>query len=100
KDVYDTTGYEDIAQVDTSDPKVAVVTFTQPFAGWRDLFGGFYFLLPSHLLQGKNRHTMMKDGYAFSGGPWKLDGGATGWKKGRSLTLVPNEAYWGTHPQI
>ena len=42
----------------------------------------------------------MKDGYAFSGGPWKLDGGKAGWKKGKSITLVPNDAYWGTKPSI
>ena len=74
KDIYDTTGYDDIASVDTTDPKTAVVTFKKPFAGWQDLFGGFYFVLPSHLLEGKNRSKAMKDGYAFSGGPWKLDG--------------------------
>ncbi len=73
---------------------------SEPFAGWRDLFGGFYFVLPSHLLEGKNRNKVMKDGYAFSGGPWKLDGGKSGWKKGESITLVPNDAYWGTKPTI
>lgn len=100
KDIYDRTGYNDIASIDTTDPKTAVVTFTQPFAGWRDLFGGFYFILPSHLLTGKNRSKEMKDGYAFSGGPWQLEGGKSGWKKGKSITLVPNPAYWGTKPQI
>ena len=74
KDIYDTTGYVDIESIDTSDPQVAVVTFSEPFAGWRDLFGGFYFVLPSHLLEGKNRNKVMKDGYAFSAGPWELEG--------------------------
>ena len=77
-----------------------MVTFSEPFAGWRDLFGGFYFLLPSHLLEGKNRHKVMKDGYAFSGGPWMLEGGKDGWEKGKSITLVPNPKYWGTKPPI
>lgn len=99
-DIYDQTGYVDIASVDTTDPKVAVVTFEEPFAGWRDLFGGFYFVLPSHLLDGKSRHKIMKDGYDFSAGPWKLDGGKAGWKKGKTITLVPNDAYWGTKPTI
>ena len=57
-------------------------------------------MLPSHLLDGKDRHKVMKDGYAFSGGPWKLDGGAAGWKKGKTITLVPNDKYWGTKPTI
>jgi len=100
KDIYDATGYTSIQSIDTTDPKTAVVTFREPFAGWRDLFGGFYYLLPSHLLEGKNRHKAMKDGYAFSGGPWMLEGGAKGWDKGRSMTLVPNPKYWGTQPSI
>ena len=61
----------EIESVDTTDPKIAVVTFKKPFAAWRDLFGGFYGVLPSHILEGKNRHKEMKDGYAWSGGPWK-----------------------------
>jgi peptide/nickel transport system substrate-binding protein len=99
-DIYDTTGYVEIESIDTTDPKVAVVTFKQPYAAWRDLFGGFYFVLPSHILEGKNRNKVMKDGYAFSAGPWKLDGGKAGWKKGKTITLVPNDVYWGTKPQI
>ena len=100
KNIWDTTGYDKIQSVDTSDPKTAVVTFQEPYAGWKDLFGGFYFLMPSHLLEGKNRHAEMKDGYAFSGGPWMLDGGKSGWDQGESLTLVPNPKWWGTKPQI
>lgn len=100
RDIYDATGYTNISAVDTSDPKTAVVTFSEPYAGWRDLFGGFYYLMPSHLLEGKNRHKVMKDGYAFSGGPWMLENGAKGWNKGRSITLVPNPRFWGTQPQI
>jgi peptide/nickel transport system substrate-binding protein len=99
-DIYDTTGYVDIKSVDTTDPATAVLTFKKPFAGWQDLFGGFYFVLPSHLLEGKSRSKAMKDGYAFSGGPWELEGGKSGWKKGKSITLVPNEAFWGTKPSI
>ena len=100
KDIYDATGYKSITSVDTTDPKTAVVTFSEPYAAWKDLFGGFYFLVPSHLLEGKSLNKAMKDGYAFSGGPWKLDGGKAGWKKTKSITLVPNDAYWGTKPSI
>ena len=100
KDIYDTTGYDLIESIDTTDPATAVVTFSEPFAAWRDLFGGFYFVLPKHLLEGKNRNKVMKDGYGFSGGPWQLDGGKAGWEKGKSITLVPNDAYWGIKPTI
>lgn len=100
RDIYDDTGYRSIESIDTSDPKTAVVTFAEPFAAWRDLFGGFYFLVPSHLLEGKSLDKQMKDGYAFSGGPWEMKDGKKGWKKGKSITLVPNDAYWGTKPSI
>lgn len=100
KDIYDATGYTSIESVDDSDPATAVVTFSEPYAAWRDLFGGFYFLLPSEYLQGKNRNKEMKDGYAFSGGPWKLEGGKKGWKKGKTITLVPNENYWDEKAKI
>src|SRR5262245_26259850 len=92
KDIYDTTGYANIESIDTTDPKTAVVTLSEPVAGWRDLFAGFYFVLPSHILEGKSRSKAMKDGYAFSAAPWQLDGGKSGWKKGKSITLVPNES--------
>ena len=100
KDIFDATGYKSIESIDTTDPKIAVVTFSEPYAAWKDLFGGFYFLVPSHLLEGKSLDKAMKDGYSFSGGPWKLDGGKAGWKKGKSITLVPNPRYWGTKPSI
>lgn len=94
KDIYDTTGYNLITAVDTTNPKQAVVKLKSKFAPWRDLFGGFYGLYPSHLLEGKDRNAATKDGYTWSGGPWKMES----WKKGESMTLVPNPSYWGTKP--
>src|SRR4051812_5012068 len=93
-DIYDTTGYIDISDVNDTDPHTAVVTFKKDYAAWRDLFGGFYGVLPSHILEGKDRHALMTDGYTWSGGPWKLDH----WTKGTELKLVPNTAYWGQKP--
>ncbi len=100
KDIYDASGYNQISAIDTSDPARAVATFSAPYAGWRDLFSGFSYILPSHILEGKDRHREMKDGYAFSAGPWQLDGGKSGWRKGRSLTLVPNPKWWGQPASI
>jgi len=96
KDIYDTTGFKDIATVDDTDPHTAVVTFKNNFAAWRDLFGGFFGIFPSHLLAGKDRDAEMKDGYKFSGGPWMLDH----WTKGQEIKLVPNPAYWGKKPNL
>src|SRR5258708_24027804 len=53
KDIYDTTGYNQVASVDHTDPHTAVLTFSSPFPDWKELFGAFYGVLPSHLLQGK-----------------------------------------------
>lgn len=97
-DIQDRAGYDDIIAVDDSDPEIAVVTFSQPFADWRELFGGPYGLLPSHILEGEDRDAMMKNGYSWSGGPWELAPG--GWIKGQSITLIPNPDYWGKRPDL
>jgi peptide/nickel transport system substrate-binding protein len=34
KDILDKTGYNFIADIETPDPQTAVVTFTEPYAGW------------------------------------------------------------------
>jgi len=95
-DIYDKTGYDQITGVDDTDPHTAVVTFKANFPDWRDLFGGFYGIFPSHLLEGKDRDATMKDGYTFSGGPWKLDH----WTKGVETKLVPNPMYWDKKPNL
>lgn len=95
-DIYDTTGYANIESVDDSDPKVAVVTFAEPYAGWQGLFGGGYGIYPSHILEGQDRSAMMANGYDFSGGPWMIQE----WNKGVEVVLVPNENYWGDVPKL
>ncbi len=95
-DIYDQTGYKDIEGVDDSDPKTAVVTFANKYASWKALFGGGYGLYPSHLLEGKDRNAEMKDGYTFSGGPFKLEK----WEKGVEITLVRNDNYFGDKAKL
>jgi peptide/nickel transport system substrate-binding protein len=96
KDIYDKTGYEKIKDVDDKDARVAVVTFSEPFAAWKDLFGAFYGILPSHLLEGKDRSALTKNGYNWSGGPWLIDH----WTKGQEVKLVPNPKYFGKKPNL
>lgn len=96
EDIYDTTGYDKIKSVDTPDPQTAVVTYSEPFASWKAIFGGGYGIMPKHLLEGKDRDAEMKDGYSFSGGPWIIDS----WEKGVSLSLVPNPNFWDKKPTI
>jgi len=94
-DIYDQTGYTNIESVDDTNPKVAVVTFSTPYASWRALFGSQYGVLPSHLLQGKNRDKAMANGYDWSGGPWLAS-----WEKGVQVVLTPNPRWWGTKPRL
>jgi peptide/nickel transport system substrate-binding protein len=98
KDVYSKTGYENIESVDDTDPATAVVTFKadEPFGPWKSLFGTDYGIWPSHILAGKNRDAATKDGYKWSGGPWKIES----WNRGIDVTLVPNDNYWGEKPKI
>ncbi|WP_120494846.1 ABC transporter substrate-binding protein [Microbacterium phyllosphaerae] len=94
-DIFDKTGYDRIASIDATDPATAVVTLSSPYAGWRTLFS-VYGIMPAHLLEGQDRNALMADGYDFSGGPWKIDE----WTRGTSVTLVPNENYWGEKPHL
>ncbi|MDQ6696124.1 MAG: ABC transporter substrate-binding protein, partial [Actinomycetota bacterium] len=96
KSTYDRTGYEKIQSVDDSNPKVAVVTFKSPYPDYQQLFAGNYGVAPSHLLAGKNRDAIMKNGYSFSGGPWQIQK----WDKTNQITLVPNAKYWGAKPKL
>lgn len=94
-DIFDKTGYDRIASIDASDPQTVVVTLSSAYAGWRTLFS-VYGLMPAHLLEGQDRSALMSDGYDFSGGPWKIEK----WTRGTSVTLVPNENYWGEKPHL
>jgi len=94
--IFDKTGYDLIEDVEMPDEKTAVVKLRTTFGPWRSLFGGSYSILPEHLLRGKDRAKIMKDGYSFSGGPWKIEK----WQKGNSVTLVPNDRYWGDKPKL
>lgn len=62
-------------------------------ADWRDRFSR---ILPSHILQGKDRNAEMRNGYTFSGGPWLIDH----WTRGQEIKLVRNPAYWGKQPNL
>jgi peptide/nickel transport system substrate-binding protein len=96
KDIYDRTGYDQIESVDDSNPKVAVVTFKASYPDYKQLFAGGFGLAPSHILQGKDRNTEMKDGYKFSAGPFIIDS----WEKGNQITLVPNPNYFGSKAHL
>jgi peptide/nickel transport system substrate-binding protein len=95
-DPIDKSGYSRILTVDDTDPRTAIVTFSTPYPNWKQLFGGTYGIYPSHLLQNADFDTALKDGYTWSGGPWKIDH----WSKGVELKLIPNMNYWGKKPDL
>lgn len=95
KDIYDKTGYQDIESIDTSDPKTAIVTMKKPYGAWSSLFGALYGVLPSHILDGKNRSKAMSNGYDWSGGPW-----IGKWHRGSDVTLTPNPNWYGPKPKL
>ncbi len=82
-----TTGYELITGVNTDDPQVAIVTFSEPYAPWRDLFDP---VLPAHHLgPDTNVAARWNDSIPISGGPWLQQS----WSQDQHV-LVPNDLYW------
>ncbi len=96
KDILDKSGYDKIADIETPDEQTVVVTMSEPYASWRQLFSSSYGVLPAHILEGQDRGALMKDGYDWSGGPWIIES----WQRGTSVTLVPNTEYWGEQPHL
>ena len=88
----DTTGYELIASVDDVQPLVAVVTLSQPYADWRELFGGSR----SWLLQGDalgpdlDLTDRFRDELPFSASRYRL----AAWDD-RGAVLAAVEDHWG-----
>lgn len=96
KDILDKSGYDMIESIETPDDATVVLTLSKPYASWKQFFSSSYGVLPAHLLEGKDRTALMKDGYDWSGGPWIIED----WSRGTSVTLVPNTEYWGEQPHL
>jgi peptide/nickel transport system substrate-binding protein len=104
-DAASTTGYELIEKIEgTDNDKTVTITYKagKKFPDWRGLF----VLWPSHLAAQKgdlNTPAGLAAGYnyfketpTFSGGPYKIEN----YNKDVSVTLVPNEKYWGTKAKL
>ena len=82
-----TIGYDLITDVGHEDPHTAVITFSEPYAPWRQLFGG---LLPAHAFDGDTEISgYWNDSIPISAGPWRQES----WSQEQHI-LVPNENYW------
>ena len=85
-----TAGYELITDVDTSDPKNPVMSFSENYAPWADLFGGgTQFLLKADEFDSTDTAEEMLDAIEFSGAPWILES----WNAEEAI-LVRNDNYW------
>ena len=87
-------GYDKITDAEAIDEKTVKFTFSEPYAGWRDLFNPIY---PKHALEGENFNKVWRDcwcdgdGNPVGNGPFLFES----YKEGSELTLVKNEEYWG-----
>ncbi len=85
-----TAGYDLITDVDTSDPKTAVITFSENYAPWGDLFGGgTEYVLKADEFASSDIANDLLEAIPWSGGPWLLDS----WSLEEAV-LVRNDAYW------
>jgi peptide/nickel transport system substrate-binding protein len=94
-DVASTTGYENIKSVE-GDGKDVTVTFETPYADWKGLFGN---IMPEHILkdvEGWNTSLDEANIPEWSGGPFKF----TDYEPEKSVTMVPNDKFWGEKPHI
>jgi peptide/nickel transport system substrate-binding protein len=96
-DSSDGSGYRNIQSITGADNgKTVTVVFSPSFGDWRSLWSH---LVPAHLAQkvGWNKgFDNFEPNVVISGGPFKLQSYA----KGSYLTLVPNDRYWGSRPNL
>ncbi len=93
-----TNGYDLITGIDASDPQVAVITFSENYAPWPDMFGGTTeYLLPAHAFASTDVSGDWNDAITLSGGPWISES----WSADQHI-LVPNPMYWDASraPQV
>jgi peptide/nickel transport system substrate-binding protein len=94
-DVSTRLGWEDIESFETPDERTVRMTFSQPYAPWRDLLADNWPIIPKHIYEGENWNEALANEIVGSG-PYKLKE----WKKGQYLTVDLNENYWGEEPAI
>lgn len=89
-------GFEKIENFETPDEQTVRMTFSEPYAPWRDIISGSYsFVLPKHVYEGENFNNALNNEVVGSG-PYKL----REWNKGQNLIVEKNENYWGEEPTI
>lgn len=92
-DIITREGWEDIESFETPDEQTVRMTFSEPYAAWRDLLASE--ILPQHIYEGENFNEVANSEIVGSG-PYVLEN----WNRGQNLTLTANENYWGEQPSI
>lgn len=97
KDHVSQAGYDQIKSV-VGSGKVVKVTFSKPYADWKDLFTSG-FVLPQHALAGSNMLNVWTDnvvnpktGKPIGNGPFLQ----TSFDRGSGITLTKNPKWWGS----
>lgn len=89
-------GWDRIEEFETPDEQTVRITFSEPYAAWRDLLSGSQAaILPQHIYKGEDFNRALNEEIIGSG-PYILKE----WKQGESLVLEENINYWGEVPPI
>ncbi|MGH3515979.1 MAG: ABC transporter family substrate-binding protein [Haloechinothrix sp.] len=103
-----TAGYDQVESVEGSeDGKTVTVTFATPFTDWQSLWSSAGAMYPAHIAaeQGDiDSPEGLAESFAwfgktvptYSGGPYQVED----FQNNQSLTLTPNEQYWGEKPRL
>ncbi|MGH3451999.1 MAG: ABC transporter family substrate-binding protein [Haloechinothrix sp.] len=103
-----TAGHDQVESVEGSDNgKTVTVTFAKPFTDWQQMFGSGEQLYPAHVAA-EHGDLDTPEGLAesftwlgenvptYSGGPFQVED----FQNNQSVTLTPNEQYWGEKPLL
>ncbi|WP_199432482.1 ABC transporter family substrate-binding protein [Qaidamihabitans albus] len=103
-----TAGYEQVESVEGSDNgKTVTVTYSEPFTDWQQLWESGQPIYPAHIAAEHgdlDTPEGLKSAFdwfgtnvpTYSGGPFKIER----FQNNQSITLVPNENYWGEKPNL
>lgn len=103
-----TAGYEQVKSVEGSDNgKTVTVTYEKPFTDWQQLWESGAPMYPAHIAAEHgdlNTPKGLKSSFEwfgknvpdYSAGPYKIEN----FENDKSVTLVPNEKYWGEKPKL
>jgi peptide/nickel transport system substrate-binding protein len=94
-------GWDQIAKIDEPDKYTVVYHLKKPYSSFLETYfttaGANPSILPKHLLAGyKDINTVPFEILAVGIGPFKYES----WKRGDSVTMVPNPLYWRGVPKL